>query len=325
MIAHVVVAILAGTGVRVAEVDVVGPVSGLVVNSGAAGESRFARAFEAGEKLRIAGPVPVEDAEAPVAPALRWTREESFDAGSIARGSARFAGWREDRAAAAIAALPPGLLARPRPPLGAPDVRASPAELALLPACFVLGLALRRRRGASAAVGVLGAAVVLALGWPRAAATPSTATVLECAAESDAALEVAASFGRVEVPLSDFETCVVEIPDARTRVVWSEIETDEWSASAAGASIVRLRPFDLGGKRWTRERNAAFPLAETWVREEGTWTARGPWPAGGSIPEPRAGPPPPGWLQAGLPQGIPILLGRVADAHEPHFVRLTGF
>jgi hypothetical protein len=325
VIALVAAAILDGTGVRVAEVDVQGPVSGLVLDSGAAGESRFARAFEAGEKMRIAAPVPVEDAESPVAPALRWTRQDSLETGSIARGAARFAGWREDRAAAAIAALPPGLRARTRPPLGAPDVRAGASELALLPACFVLGLALRRRRGAFVAVGVLGAGFVLALGWPRGGATPSTASVLECDAESDAGLEVAASFGRLTVPLSDLESSVVEIAEGRSRVVWSETDQDLWTAAAPGRTIVLLRRIELAGKRWGRDRNGGLALAETWVRDEGTWTARGPWASSAPLPGPRAGPPPPGWLQAGLPQGVPILLGRIDDAREQRFVRLAGF
>ncbi len=328
MIAILAAATLAGIGVRIAEVDVVGPSNGLVLDSGAAGESRFARTFEAGERLRIAGPVPVEDAEAPLAPLVRWTREESFEDGSIARGSARFAGWREDRAADSIAALPPGLRARTRPPLEAPDVRASPAVLALLPACFVLALAMRRRRAAAPAIGVLGAAVVIGIGWPRGAAPASAAAVLECDAESEAALEVAASLGNVELPLADLESSVVEIPEARGRVVWTQSDPDLWSASAPGASIVVLRRVDLGGKTWTRERNSALALAETWVREEGTWTARGAWAASAPLPPPVTGGspiPPPGWLQAGLPQGIPILLGRIADSNPTRFVRLTGF
>jgi hypothetical protein len=329
VIALVAAVVLAGTGVRIAEIDVVGPVSGLVLDSGAAGESRSARAFEAGERLRITVPVPVEDAEAPVAPLVRWTREESFEEGSVARGSARFVGWRADRAAEAIAALPPGLRARTRPPLGAPDVHASAAELALLPACFVLGLALRRRRAAAPAIGIAGAAIVLALGWPRDATPASAASVLECDAQSDSALEVAASFARIDLPLADLETCVVEIPEARARVVWSQTDGDLWTASAPDASIVVLRRVDLGGKTWTRERNGALALAEAWLREEGTWTARGPWDASAPLPGPRDGAPPPGWLQAGLPQGIPILLGRIeearGDARALRFVRLTGF
>lgn len=316
-------AALVSSRVRIAELDVVGPVSGLVLDSGSAGETRFSQAFRSGERLRVSAPVAVVDAAAPVPPAIRWSRDGDLE--EAAPGSVRFARWREDRAAEDLAALPPGLLARPRPPVSPPEVRASRATLALLPACFVLGLAVRRRRAVALLVGILGGALLLAAGWPRGGRRAMSADVLEGDAGSEASLWVSASFGRASGTVEELEGALLELPEERTRIVWSQAEEgDAWTASAPGTSIYLLRKVELGEEGYTRARNRNRPLAEAWVREDGAWTSRGPWPMGEPLPAPRDAPPPPGWLEAGLPQGVPILIGRVAD--DPTlFVRISGF
>jgi len=312
---------------RIGEFDLVGPVSGLVLDSGRAGETRFTRGVDAGERLRVAAPVSVEDADAPTVPEIRWTRGGALDPEAPARGSVRFAGWRTDLAAEAIGRLPPGLLARPRPPVGAPEVRASVATLALLGACFVLGFAARKRRAAALAVGVLGSALVLGLGWTRPSDASSTVSVLECQADEPAALGVSAAFGRTTSLLSQLEEYVLETPDGRPRLVWTETpgESDRWSASAPGSAIVLLRRVEVGDRTPRRQSNRGLPLAECWIREEGEWSARGGWPSGAPLPDPAQRPPPPGWLQAGLPQGVSILLGRFETETGRSFVRVAGF
>jgi hypothetical protein len=330
---HALLAVLAtpGNRFRIGEFDLVGPVSGLVLDSGRAGETRFTRAVDAGERLRVAAPVSVEDADSPIVPEIRWTRGGALDPDASARGSARFAGWRTDEAAESIGRLPPGLLARPRPPVGAPEVRASVATLALLGACFVLGFAARKRRAAALAVGVLGSALVLRLGWTRPSDASSTVSVLECQADEPAALGVSAEFGRTTALLTELEEYVLETPDGRPRLVWTETpepstgESDRWSANAPGSAIVLLRRVEIGDRTPRRQSNRGLPLAECWIRDEGAWSARGGWPSGAPLPDPAERPPPPGWLQAGLPQGVSILLGRFETETGSSFVRVAGF
>ncbi len=309
--------------IRIAELDVVGPVGGLVLDSGSAGETRFSQAFRSGERLRVSAPVAVVDAAAPVPPAIRWSRDGDLE--EAAPGSVRFARWREDRAAEDLAALPPGLLARPRPPVSPPEVRASRATLALLPACFGVGLAVRRRRAVALLVGILGAAVLLAAGWPRGSRQLAVAGVVECDAGSEGSLWVSASFGRVSATVDELESALLETAEEGRLLVFSQAEEgDSWTASVTGTPIYLVRKVELGEAGYTRERTRNRRLAEAWVREDGAWTSRGSWPVGEPLPGPRDAPPPPGWLEAGLPQGVPILIGRVAD--EPTlFVRISGF
>jgi hypothetical protein len=312
-----------GNLARWADVEVSGPVRDLVVSLGSAGEARLAGELLPGERQRIAVPLPVRDASAAVAPQIGWNPSAGADPESAGRGSARFLGYREDRASARIEDLPPGLRARTRPPIGPVEPRLRAASLALLPACLVVGLLLRRRSGAALLFAVSGSAAVLFLGWPRGAQPGRKLVVLETDADSGAGLEVTATWERARAPQAELEDCVVESSNDAARVVWTRPlgSAGEWTATAHGSALWLLRAFarGAGGDR---------ALAETWLREDGEWTARGPWRPGQPLPPPVPGPPPPGWLAAGLPQGIPVLVGRAADGSGPGeelWVRETGF
>ena len=137
---------------------------------------------------------------------------------------------------------------------------------------------------------------------------------------------ISASFARASATVDELQGTILQTGQERTRLVWTQAdEGDTWNASASGSAIYLLRKVELGEGGYTRAENRNRPLAETWLREDGAWTARGPWPVGHPLPGPREAPPPPGWLEAGLPQGVPILLGRVEDSPTGMFVRLSGF
>ncbi len=69
-------------------------------------------------------------------------------------------------------------------------------------------------------------------------------------------------------------------------------------------------------------------MRRTWLRRPGEgWSAHGAWPVSQGFPEAIAGDPgPPGWLVAGLPQGVGVLLGELEpEAGGSAWVRLVGF
>jgi len=318
-----------GNLARWADVEISGPVRDLVISLGSAGEARLAGELLPGERQRIAVPLPVRDASAAVAPQIGWTPSAGADPESAGRGSARFLGYREDRASARIEDLPPGLRARTRPPIGPVEPRLRAASLALLPACLVVGLLLRRRSGAALLFALVGSAAVLFLGWPRGAQPGRKLVVLETDAGSAEGLEVTATWERARASQAELEDRVVESSNDAARIVWTRQlgsggelgPAGEWTATARGSALWLLRALARGAGR-------DRALAETWLREDGEWTARGPWRPGQPLPPPVPGPPPPGWLAAGLPQGIPVLVGRAAERSGPGeelWVRETGF
>ncbi len=314
---------------RLAEIEIAGPVRDLALWLGAAGETRLAGELLSGERVRLVVPLPVREPAGSLRPELRWEGSDSLDSPGESRGSARFLGWSPDLAAAELERLPPGVRARSRPPVEPPEIRAPWAALAVLPACFVLGIALRRRRVASLALAIAGSGLVLGLAWPRVARAPRNVTVLESDAESPLGLEVRATWEQIEVGAADLERAVLEVLPAEARILWTgSLPRDAaWRASSSGSALFLLRPFERSEHACIREENRSRPLAETWVREDGEWTARGPWSVGVPLPPPEEGPPPPGWLVAGLPQGVPVLLGR-ARAEAPGevvWIRATGF
>jgi len=312
---------------RVAEIEVTGPVSELVLSLGAAGETRIEGGLLAGERVRLAVPLPARGAEAGPPPRITWATGGELDLEGGVRGSARFVRWSDD--ATRLDLLPPGLLARPRPPVAPEEIELPLSVLALLPACFVLGLATRARRATSILLSLAGAALVLGLAARRGERGAAEIEVLEIAPGSALGLEVRASHAAASVDSAELAATALAVDPEEERVVWtgSFEARAAWRASAPGAALYRLHVLDAAAVSLTRAENRGVPLAEAWLREEGEWTARGAWGTGAPLPDARPGPPPPGWLAAGLPQGVPVLLGRLARApgeDRDAWVRQTG-
>jgi hypothetical protein len=90
---------------------------------------------------------------------------------------------------------------------------------------------------------------------------------------------------------------------------------DTWNVKG-GERLVRRTSATPGSL--TRADNAIGDLAQVWLRSpDGAWTWLGSWSQGQSLPteaaatETPASAVPPGWLVAALPQGIPVLVGRL--------------
>lgn len=310
---------------RIGELEVVGPVRDLSLSLGQAGESRIEGALLDGERLRLEVPLAARGAPSiGVVPRIAWPAEDPAEIG----GSARFLAWSEDETR--LSELPLGILSRPRPPSGPTEIAQPLAALALLPACFLLAILARERRATSILISLAGAALCLGLSARARGGVAAGATVLEMAEGSDLALEVRASFATATVEATDLPATALEVDPEGARVVWigSFSTGSPWQARSPGAALYLLRARDPDGRRFSRAANGVTDLAESWVREAGEWTVRGAWTLDSPLPPPRPGPPPPGWLSSGLPQGVPVLLGRMAagaGGRGEAWIRLTGF
>lgn len=322
-----------GNVARRAEIEVVGPVEDLVLSLGAAGETRLLGELLPGERVRLSVPLPARDEAPRIAPEIRWSGGEGIDPESAGRGRVRFLGWSEDLAAKRIEELPPGLRARSRPPLSPPEVLLPRASLALLPACLVVGLALRRRAVLSLAFAAVASGALLALGRPREGRAEREVIVLDRDSHSPTGLALTATWERAQLAADDLADVVVATSKEEVRLVWTGplSGAGPWSALARGSAIYVERAFEAGTEDFQREGNRGRELAEAWVREDGAWTARGPWALGAPLPPSRDGPRPPGWIVSGLPQGVSVLVGRARTADRSEradrgvWVRETGF
>ncbi|MEZ6017319.1 MAG: hypothetical protein R3F49_19555 [Planctomycetota bacterium] len=87
-----------------------------------------------------------------------------------------------------------------------------------------------------------------------------------------------------------------------------------WTLVAPRGAWVVERSFGAGFRVLQPEVNTLCDLAEVFVREaSGAWSRRGSWALGGALPGGGAeGVAPPGWLAVGLPQGVRVLVARLA-------------
>jgi len=257
-------------------------------------------------------------------------------------GSARFAGWVGDdltRLRQEWERLPPGLRLRPRPPALEDAPQRGPPLAALLVACaaFLLALRLRRRGLAALGVGLVGAAATYALGAPS-QASGRELSVLEGDGTSEVWLAV--HVGRERLVLEPADALRLETRPPRAVL---DVLVDEgphglrWTLRARGATLDRLDLVSLEASVLTREGpNRLGALTQTWVRDGGgTWTRRGPWPAGATLPDALPGPgEPPGWMNPALPMGVGVLVARRSAASAEveasgkaaeRWVRVVGF
>lgn len=286
-----------------ARVRLAGPLALATLDQGERGRTELSAGLLAGERREIVVPLPYRPLDGR-APATR---------AAPPGGAAEFVDW--EPAEAPLAPLPPGLAARPRPPVAgrAPEVR--PASLALLAAAAVLVTALRRRPAAALAAGwgVALALGIVALRSPPRAAPP--ARVLEGAGPEGPWLVVDGGAGELSFPLAGGAR--LEVAPAGAPVVWSGTlvgETARWRVRLAGGRLWRVAPLEVGLRLVRREINAWGPIEEAWSRApDGRWSHHGAWLLGQPLPPAASdAPAPPGWLAAGLPQGVGVLVARLA-------------
>jgi len=68
--------------------------------------------------------------------------------------------------------------------------------------------------------------------------------------------------------------------------------------------------FAAGEGRLSVQHNALTSFDETFLRDEGRWSARGPWPVDAPLPTTESEGSPPGWLASNLPQGVALMIAR---------------
>jgi len=215
---------------------------------------------------------------------------------------------------------------RVRPPLTSGPPRARWSALAILAAGALVGAALRRRWAWAAGVGVGTAAAVLAVQVARSPAGPGVVRVLEGHAASASWLRVDGALGELALPLEGTLALEVRPPDAAIEI-GGELRdgSARWRAIAPGRELWRVAHLDPGVRRLTREANTWGRLEETWFRDAaGTWSARGPWGLGEPPPAEGAAGSPPGWLAAGLPQGVGVLVARLDPQTWPAAGKATS-
>jgi hypothetical protein len=303
--------------------ELVGPLERVRVDVGRSASFELEGAVSAGERWSIEAPLALSGtAERAVEPELRLS----------GAGNARVVGWDENSAAARSAAWGSTPIAlRSRPPLGLPareGPRAPFAAVALASSGALLALALRRRLWPAALVSAssVAGAVALVLLQPAPAAG---LTVVEVDGRSARAVLV--------------ELARDELHDARVDdLLWSTLPASApvTVRAARGSASVRLvspgavlratRAFQLDARRLAAEHNEWGLLSPVWRRSaDGDWEFMDTWPAGTAWAGiSQDAPPPPGWLQPGLPLGVTVLLGRWESAEPsgaaPTWVRWIG-
>ncbi|TDJ67865.1 MAG: hypothetical protein E2O39_14040 [Planctomycetota bacterium] len=315
-----------------ARLDLAGPLETVELEAGR-GVTRLVLDLRAGESVRIVVPVSERSPLDLVEPRVRRVVPGA--------GRAAFAGWVT--APQEWEELPAGLRARVRPPVGPRAAVVGWRTLALLGGVALLVAGARRRPVAALALGLAGAALVFLFPGTEGPGAPAPIRVLEGEAETGRWLAVEAAYAQLAVEpeaVMRVETLPRDaVLDWTVRVVAAD---RTWSASAPGAAIVSFTALGPGERALTPARNGLGDLAEAWVRGAGgVWSARGPWPAGLALPPPESrapgesqAPDPPGWLASGLPQGVGVLVGRLAPgalaagrtaADGPTWLRLVGF
>ncbi len=227
----------------------------------------------------------------------------------VVPGAARLPGdWRD---------LPAALRGRPLPPLERAPLRPGPAQAAGLATALLAVLALRRRPALALAAGLAGAVLVGSHSGGGAAA-PREVRVLEGDGESGRWLLVRSAVGRLALGADATGWLEVRPADRPLEVVAVRRGGLLSTACEAPGGELHLRRERVAPTAPGRSDPGGHAFRRVWVREPGEgWTPRGAWAGAGPLPPPtgEVGDPP-GWLAAGLPQGVAVLVGELEGAGE---------
>lgn len=299
------------------ELELEGPLDSLVLDAGAAGETRVAAELLAGESRRVRLPVPLDP------PAVEGGRELALatihlsTTPSTAR--ARILGLAagdEDE----LASLPRTLLRRTRPPVGPARLVASKAEILIVLFAGLAGLARRwrwsARLGVALVLGVIAAASALAR-----ASGPTSVRVIEGDLGAGAWLEVRGAHAELE--LAGLERLEVDPPGSRLSIEIDGLD-HPGVVRAKGASLYGIRRESGPGPGLEQGSNPFVRALLVWSREAG-----GPWRFLGLLPP--LGPPPasppdprvaPGWLVGALTSSRSAWVGRLESAEAQEYLRV---
>ena len=302
---------------RTVEIQLEGPTQGLELGPEAF-PSRIDVELAAGERRRVRVPF------------VQPLAQESLAAPRLLSATPSPAALDGVRAPGSYEDLPLALRLRSLPPVESRLPRPLPIHVAWLGAALLLVLALRRRPVAAALAGAGAALVLLVLPASpdgRGGAT-NLVRVLEGDGDSGRWLEVRGALDRLELG-ADERGWLEHRPADRAAQLRTTAERGALRTEvvAAGATI-HLRHERVAPVRPTREGSGGYRFRRVWVREPGAgWEARGVWSGDLPLPSPRSsGGDPPGWLAAGLPQGVTILVGELeAPEGERSWLRLAPF
>tara|TARA_R110002126_G_scaffold23750_20_gene83036 strand:- start:11869 stop:12963 length:1095 start_codon:yes stop_codon:yes gene_type:complete len=289
-----------------------GPVSSVTYELGDAGSLTVHLDLESSAESRsLRLPFPVDPLGR--TPEIRVDPEssESTSGAEVLRDNRR-PGW--NRLAVAVRTVPP-------PPDGTAKLGTSGA-VALI-ATFLLLVSLRRFP-AIVLVPLACGGALLATSLHEQARTREANQVRVFEGQGDGGEWVRVDVGSGELDLEPEPSGTLDVTPTGAAVHWTVTSSatapsDTWTVRG-GERLVRRTPASPG--TLTRESNGLGNLAETWLRSpEGTWARHGPWKQGGPLPNRNEGTPivpeaestdPPGWLAAALPQGVPVLVARLA-------------
>jgi len=296
--------------VAFAEYEISGPGERVELDAGLAGSTRLEGALGAGESRRVLVPVPVSPGAPPLEPRA-----------GTSGAAARFLGWRERDER--LARIPAALRARPAPVASAARVRVGAAVLLVLGAAGLAGLWLARRPLAASLLALAAGGMVHVLARGALDRDAAPVEVLDGVAGSGTWQRARAARDALVLPARG-PTFDLAVDPARAPIRF-EAPLDpagEARARAKGAHLVATWAEPWPPEALDRTANELAPLAEAWLREEGDWTFRGAWPLGAALGPARPGSDPPGWLVAGLPQGVTLVVGRVEGPGRA-YVRCT--
>ncbi|MBI5363043.1 MAG: hypothetical protein HZA53_07670 [Planctomycetes bacterium] len=311
----------AGGRLARAEYELVGPLARVELETEAGDRVKLAGELSAGERRRVVLAVPGPERAASVKdraePRARWAQDDE-----VARGRVRFLRWLPD-ADDGLEELPPGLRARSRPPVARDRAAAGLAAACVLAATLAGLFAARRRAAWVLAVGATGG-VLAAFVVRGSASALASARVVEGEFGTERWLRVHASAEALILAADELEApgrLVVDPPTAR-------LEVEQGLAS--GCVTVRSARARLFWSSWTDAVPTLAFAGNRWrdlelvhARRAGEWSTLGPWKCGAERPAGTPGTPAEGWLLAGLPQGVDVLLARVRDPDGVVWVRLT--
>lgn len=306
------------------ELRLIGPLEEVHFDCGEEGATRLIASLREGEEVRLAVPLPLRS---PLGAAPLEQREIPTPRITGA-GAVQVLGWSERQPSAAIDRLPPGLRARARPALPDSRPRAGGAALALVAAAFLLALTLRRPRALAPAAALVAAAGALLL-TVSAPSSRETVRVLEGDLASGTWLEAWGARDRLEGLGDRLEV----VPDGRSLLLEGELlpgvgaRDPRFVAHAVAAELHARRVVSHSDGLAAPPAGVGSPAA-CWVRDAaGTRHGGGGWKWGETLSiAPGGGEKgaPPGWLEAGMPPGIEVLLGRFGGEDASRWLRVTG-
>jgi hypothetical protein len=301
-----------------ARCELQGPMSEPTLELVAGSRTRLRGALLAGERVERVLPVVVDALGARGEPRWNWGADPDR------AGRARFLGWVHE-AEERWAALPPGLRARPRPPVSPANTRPPLALFFLLGGAALASVALARRgRWAAAGPSLAGCVLSWWIAGAGAPSTPQTWVVLEGQDGGGAWIEVRAAWESLDLPVAAAPSVLCSDPEAAPISIETSLALPgELALRARGAALYASRPCDPGPGRIGESGQDCADFESVWWRAEGEWSARGGWKRGQALPPVTSGAAAPGWLANGLPQGPRVCLARTRGP-SPRWFRDLG-